>query len=181
MFRWIFLGLVFCSSGGIYIFTLIDDKCATWNVLLFALIECIVVAWLYGAEEFFDNIDQMGMKLRMRTIGWKIMYWYWKICWKFVTPAILTFLVIYSMIDSGDSKYEDYIFEKSVQIFGLIITLTSVVLLPTIGAWNVYKRHRSGKPIGIELLKPTKKWRPAFGARVQQKSTDDILSDMAET
>ena len=93
--------------------------------------------------------------------------------------AILTFLIIYSIIDFGDSKYEDYIFEYPVQIFGWIITLTSVILLPTLGAWNVYKRHRAGKPMGMNLLKPTKKWRPALGARIQQKSTDDILSDMA--
>ena len=90
----------------------------------------------------------------------------------------MTFLIIYSIIDFGDSKYEDYIFEYPVQIFGWIITLTSVILLPTLGAWNVYKRHRAGKPMGMDLLKPTKKWRPAFGARIQQKSTDDILSDM---
>ena len=79
--------MVFCSSGGIFIFTLIDDKCATWNVLLFALIECVIVAWLYGVEEFFDNIDQMGMKLRTRSLGWKVMYWYWYTCWKFITPG----------------------------------------------------------------------------------------------
>ena len=60
----------------------------------------------------------------------------------------------------------------------MIISATTVFLLIIVGAWNVYKRFRGGKPMGMALLQPTKKWRPQPGSGIVNlgKSTD-ILND----
>ena len=50
------LGLSMCAQGGILMFTLIDATSASWNILLFAIIELILVAWMYGADNFMENI-----------------------------------------------------------------------------------------------------------------------------
>ena len=44
-------------------FDLIDSTCASWNVLVFAIIEVTLVAWGYGADNFLANIKEMGMNL----------------------------------------------------------------------------------------------------------------------
>lgn len=150
-------GLVFCSSGGIYMFTLIDAMSAYWNILLFAFIEVILVAWVYGADSFFGNIKEMG--IRMPTV----VYWYWRICWQFITPAILGTLVIYSFVKYRPVQYGEYVFESPVQGLGWILGVSSTILIPIVGCWNIYKRYRNGKPIGMALLRPTPKWRPASG------------------
>ena len=51
-------GLSMCTSGGYYMFTLIDDKSASWNLLLVAFLEVILVGWIYGADRFLDNIKE---------------------------------------------------------------------------------------------------------------------------
>ena len=57
------LGLSMVTSGGVYLLTLIDKNCASWNILLCAIIESLLVAWVYGTDKFMDNINEMGMKL----------------------------------------------------------------------------------------------------------------------
>uniref|UniRef100_G1NL06 Uncharacterized protein n=1 Tax=Meleagris gallopavo TaxID=9103 RepID=G1NL06_MELGA len=77
------VGLVMLTEGGMYVFQLFDYYAASGMCLLFvAIFETLCVAWVYGAERFYDNIEDM--------IGyrpWPII----KYCWLFITPAA-TFL-----------------------------------------------------------------------------------------
>ena len=86
-------GLSMCTSGGYYMFTLIDDKSASWNLLLVAFLEVILVGWIYGADRFLDNIKEMDMNLG------PFFHWYWKICWQFITPGIMVILIMFSFIN----------------------------------------------------------------------------------
>jgi solute carrier family 6 amino acid transporter-like protein 5/7/9/14 len=150
-------GLSMCSQGGIYMFKLLDDRSASWNILLFALLEVILVAWVYGVDLFFENLKEMEIPM-----PW-VMKWYWKICWKFISPTILTVLIIMGLAQSGPVKYSNYEFETPVQALGWMLGVSTVIFIPLVGAWNVYKRYRAHKPVGWALLKPTPKWKPANG------------------
>lgn len=44
------LGLCFTCGGGIHMFTLFNSSAPSWNLLLFALLELIAVAWVYGTN-----------------------------------------------------------------------------------------------------------------------------------
>ena len=87
------LGLSMCTEGGIYMFDLFSECSAGWNVLLFSLLEVILVAWLYGVDNFLNNIKEMGINLP------RPMLLYWKICWKFITPTLLFVVLIISFVD----------------------------------------------------------------------------------
>lgn len=151
-------GLSMCTEGGIYMFTLIDSMSASWNILLFALIEVVLVAWVYGTDKFLGNISEMGIKLPT------VIMWYWKICWQFITPGILAVLVIMSFYFHSPVVYGDYEFEPSVQALGWMIGFSSFLFIPGVAAWNIYKRSQRGKPLGMAVFKPTPKWGPASGA-----------------
>ena len=35
-------GLGYCTSGGVYLFTLVDSWAGSWNILLIAFLECVL-------------------------------------------------------------------------------------------------------------------------------------------
>uniref|UniRef100_A0A8C5E4F9 Transporter n=1 Tax=Gouania willdenowi TaxID=441366 RepID=A0A8C5E4F9_GOUWI len=74
------LGLPFISEGGIVLFQLVDTYGPSGTTLLIiACFETIVVAWVYGVDRFYDNIEDM--------IGYR-PFPVLKYCWLFVTPFI---------------------------------------------------------------------------------------------
>ncbi len=149
------LGLTMCCSAGINMFTLIDETCASWNILLFAFLEVATVSWLYGVDRFFGDIEEMGMRLPAA------IKWYWKGCWLVVTPKILIVLVVWKFVTVEKVGRKDEPFPDSIQALGWLIGVSTVVFLPILTIRQVLKRKRSGKPLGAALWKPTPKWLPA--------------------
>ena len=85
------LGLGMCTKGGYFIFDLLDRNVVGWNCLLLILLEVILISWLYGVENFFKNIKEMGINQS------KAMQMYLKLTWCIVTPLVLLVLVISSL------------------------------------------------------------------------------------
>ncbi|TSK13157.1 Sodium- and chloride-dependent GABA transporter 2 [Bagarius yarrelli] len=74
------LGLPLVTKGGLHLFKLIDTYGPSGTNLLFiACFETIVIAWVYGADRYFDNIEDM--------IGYPPLS-VLKYCWLFITPFI---------------------------------------------------------------------------------------------
>ena len=40
-------------------FTLFNASAPSWNLILFALIEVILVAWVYDVDKFIDHLEEM--------------------------------------------------------------------------------------------------------------------------
>jgi len=91
------LGISMCLQGGYYIFDLLDSNALGWNTLLLIIIELILVTWIYGAENFFENVKQMGIDQS------KAVKMYLKVTWCIVTPLVLLGLVI-SSLNSQSTK-----------------------------------------------------------------------------
>ena len=66
-----------------YWLQLVDKYAANWSVLLIAISECILISWVYGANRFLRDIqDMIGQQSKL----W-MFFWTWM--WKVVTPAAL--------------------------------------------------------------------------------------------
>ncbi|XP_062373479.1 sodium- and chloride-dependent GABA transporter 2-like [Sardina pilchardus] len=88
-------GLPFITQGGIHLFTLVDLYAVSGNSLLFiAFFETIVIAWIYGADRFYDNIEDM--------IGYP-PFPVLKYCWLFITPLICGATLCYNMVTTSVS------------------------------------------------------------------------------
>ena len=182
------LGLPFTSNGGIHMFTLFDASAPSWNLLLFALLEVVLVSWVYGVDTFLDNMAEMNINLS------RVTRFYWKISWKYTTPCILTILLIFSWRNFGNVKYKDEIYPVWVQILGYLITgrhhLHNIVTTPFFlsrlhpacpshsrslrGPGEVQRHHQAGvRPllphpaVGTKQIQPTPLYHLALLTRLR--------------
>ena len=50
-------------------------------MLLLAILEVVLVSWIYGADKIFEHIEEMEIKIPT------FMKCYWRVCWKYLTPG----------------------------------------------------------------------------------------------
>uniref|UniRef100_A0A672M190 Transporter n=1 Tax=Sinocyclocheilus grahami TaxID=75366 RepID=A0A672M190_SINGR len=121
------IALLCITNGGIYVLTLLDKYAAGTSILFGVLIESIGVAWFYGVDRFSEDIERMtGFKPGI----------YWRLCWKFVSPTFLLFVVIASIVTSGELRYDDYVFPPWSNMVGWFIALSSMLCVPI---YAIYK------------------------------------------
>ena len=56
------LGLPMCLQGGFYLFVLLDWYSGAWSLLVLAVVEVVLVAWVYGTDRLARDIYNMGIK-----------------------------------------------------------------------------------------------------------------------
>ncbi|XP_041113066.1 sodium- and chloride-dependent GABA transporter 2-like [Polyodon spathula] len=124
-----FMGLIMITEGGMYVFQLFDYYAASGMCLLFvAIFETVCIAWVYGADRFYDNIEDM--------IGYRpaplIKY-----CWMFFTPAVCAGTFAFSLIKYTPLKYnKTYVYPWWGYALGWLLALSSMVCIPL---WIIYK------------------------------------------
>ncbi|GCB75704.1 hypothetical protein scyTo_0016464 [Scyliorhinus torazame] len=69
--------------AGIYWINLMDHFTAGWGILVAAVIELIVLSWVYGVNRFIEDIEMM-----IGERSWLFWLW-WRGCWSFVSPVLL--------------------------------------------------------------------------------------------
>uniref|UniRef100_A0A8C4UG36 Solute carrier family 6 member 12 n=1 Tax=Falco tinnunculus TaxID=100819 RepID=A0A8C4UG36_FALTI len=117
------LGLLLVTEGGMYIFQLFDYYAASGTCLLFlAIFEVICVGWVYGANRFYDNIEDMiGFR------PWPLI----KICWLVFTPGLCLAVFLFSLIKYTPLKYNNsYVYPPWGYVVGWLMALSSMVCIP---------------------------------------------------
>ncbi|XP_032361038.1 sodium- and chloride-dependent GABA transporter 2 isoform X1 [Etheostoma spectabile] len=124
-----FMGLIMLMEGGMYVFQLFDYYAASGMCLLFmSIFETVCIAWVYGADRFYDNIEDM--------IGYRPGP-YIKYCWLFLTPATCIGTFAFSLIKYTPLKYNnEYVYPWWGYVIGWLLALSSMVCIPL---WMVYK------------------------------------------
>ncbi|XP_010878851.1 sodium-dependent dopamine transporter [Esox lucius] len=123
-----FLISLFCvTNGGIYVFTLLDHFAAGTSILFGVLIEAIGIAWFYGVDRFSDDIEEMiGQRPGL----------YWRLCWKFVSPCFLLFMVVVSFATFNPPNYATYTFPMWANVIGWCLAISSMSMVPL---YAIYK------------------------------------------
>ena len=59
------------------------DACtgSGWMLLFVAILEVVLVSWVYGVDKIFAHIEEMEIKIPT------FMKLYWRVCWKYLTPG----------------------------------------------------------------------------------------------
>ncbi|XP_070792985.1 sodium- and chloride-dependent taurine transporter isoform X1 [Pituophis catenifer annectens] len=119
------LGLSMVTEGGMYVFQLFDYYAASGVCLLWvAFFECIAVAWVYGADNFYDAIEDM--------IGYRPGPWM-KWSWTVITPILCVGCFIFSLVKYTPLTYnKDYIYPTWAIGLGWILALSSMICIPLV-------------------------------------------------
>uniref|UniRef100_A0A670I660 Transporter n=1 Tax=Podarcis muralis TaxID=64176 RepID=A0A670I660_PODMU len=119
------LGLSMVTEGGMYVFQLFDYYAASGVCLLWvAFFECIAVAWVYGADNFYDAIEDM--------IGYRPGPWM-KWSWIIITPVLCVGCFIFSLAKYTPLTYNKvYIYPQWAIGLGWILALSSMVCIPLV-------------------------------------------------
>ncbi|KAL4221538.1 hypothetical protein ACF0H5_019795 [Mactra antiquata] len=145
------LTLPLCTSGGYYLFILVDWYIAPFNSTVTAFLECTVVSWIYGASRFSDDIESMTGNRPSKTL---------RFVWCCVVPVFMVgiFIVMcttYSLPTIGEYNYPVYgILIGNIVAFGplvVLVTIVVVTLFRTPG--NIVKRLSTA-------TEPSKLWTP---------------------
>ncbi|XP_046834416.1 sodium- and chloride-dependent glycine transporter 1-like [Vespa crabro] len=116
-------GIIFTTNAGMYWLQLMDKYAANWSVLLIAISECILVAWIYGADRFLDDVQKMiGPRGRL----WRF-FWTWM--WKVVTPAALFFILFFNWVEYEPLKYGSYVYPKWADAVGWVVGILPVLVI----------------------------------------------------
>ncbi|KAF7993648.1 hypothetical protein HCN44_010243 [Aphidius gifuensis] len=153
----LFLGsIVFVTNGGMYLLQLFDWYAASISVISICLAEVIVVGWTYGCDNFVRDVEFM--------LGKKLNPW-WPICWKYITPTILTFIFITTIIFNTRITYNGVQYPDWAVGIGWCSALVSMLCIPGYALYFLIKKKgtlREKLKIGFN---PTSEWGP-------QKQTD---------
>ncbi|XP_032974109.1 sodium- and chloride-dependent betaine transporter isoform X1 [Rhinolophus ferrumequinum] len=141
------IGLFLVTEGGMYIFQLFDYYACSGICLLFlAMFEVICVSWVYGADRFYDNVEDM--------IGyrpWPLV----KISWLFLTPGLCLATFFFSLTKYTPLKYNNiYVYPAWGYSIGWFLALSSMVCVPLFIVVTLLKTQGSFKKRLRQLITP---------------------------
>jgi len=147
-------GLVMVTNAGIYILQLFDNHAATYSALIIGCSEVTVMAWVYGADTFLEDLRYM-----LGFYPYPRIFWYW--AWKLMSPAIVLSILVFTAVDYSGNKYADYHYPTWANVCGWLITFSSVTLIPVVAIVKICQEQGTLIQRVKKLLKPRSDWSPA--------------------
>uniref|UniRef100_A0A8V5GXY8 Transporter n=1 Tax=Melopsittacus undulatus TaxID=13146 RepID=A0A8V5GXY8_MELUD len=145
--------IIFClidlsmvTEGGMYVFQLFDNYSASGITLLWqAFWECVVIAWVYGADRFMDDVARM--------IGYRPLP-FMKWCWAVVTPLVCVGIFMFHVVNYKPLTYnKTYVYPWWGDAIGWVLALSSMLCIP---CTLIYKLLRcKGSLREVRGLQPT--------------------------
>ncbi|TMS16848.1 Sodium- and chloride-dependent creatine transporter 1 [Larimichthys crocea] len=111
------------TEGGMYVFQLFDYYSASGITLLWqAFWECVVIAWVYGADRFMDDVARM--------IGYQPLP-YMKWCWSYITPFVCVAVFLFHVVNYKPLTYNTvYTYPLWGELLGWALALSSMLCIP---------------------------------------------------
>uniref|UniRef100_A0A8D0H622 Transporter n=1 Tax=Sphenodon punctatus TaxID=8508 RepID=A0A8D0H622_SPHPU len=145
------MGFPMITQGGLYMLQLVDTYAASYSLVIIAIFELVGVSYVYGLQRFCEDIEMM--------IGFQPSK-FWRVCWAFVTPTILTFILCFSFYQWEPMTYGTYHYPGWSMVLGWLMLACSVIWIPIM---FVIKMHLAPGKF-IERLKlvcsPQPDWGP---------------------
>ncbi|XP_076452454.1 sodium-dependent dopamine transporter-like [Babylonia areolata] len=139
------VGLASCAEGGLYVVNLLDRFAAGYSILFAVFFETIAVSWAYGLERFSEDLEAM---LGQRPGP------YWLLCWKFVAPVFLVFIMVFGLVNYTPLTYDSYTYPPGASVIGWGIALSSILCIPGFALYSFIRTKGSfGKRIH-HLMQP---------------------------
>ncbi|XP_077573640.1 sodium- and chloride-dependent creatine transporter 1-like [Stigmatopora nigra] len=135
------------TEGGMYVFQLFDYYSASGITLLWqAFWECVVIAWVYGADRFMGDV--------VRMIGYKPLP-YMKWCWSYITPLVCIGVFLFHVLNYTPLTYNNvYTYPLWGELFGWALALSSMLCIPLTAIYKLLRSHGSLRERWMRLISP---------------------------
>ncbi|NXR03446.1 SC6A9 protein, partial [Sagittarius serpentarius] len=148
------LGVPLTTRAGIYWLLLMDNYAASFSLVIISCIMCVAIMYIYGHRNYFKDIEMM--------LGFPPPLFF-QICWRFISPAIIFFILVFTVIQYRPISYNDYVYPTWAISIGFLMALSSVICIPI---YAIYKVCCSEGDTLLERLKnatkASKDWGPAL-------------------
>ncbi|KAK2862060.1 hypothetical protein Q5P01_001593 [Channa striata] len=116
-------GLLLVSEGGAYILQIFDHYvCSGPTLLLMAIFQSVTIGWIYGADRFSKNIEDMTGDRPLSLI---------KYCWLYVTPLICSGTLVYLLLRYTPLRFNNtYVYPWWAYWIGWFLALSSLTMIP---------------------------------------------------
>ncbi|BFZ12692.1 hypothetical protein BsWGS_15731 [Bradybaena similaris] len=147
-----FMAIPLASRGGMFIFQLFDWYIGAFSCFLIGILECVVIAWIYGLDNISLDIEMM--------IGRRPPFLF-AVLWKYITPTVLACVMVTSLLAYEPPVFEDYTYGPVAVMMGW--TIASLPILPVLLHATIYLVRLQGnfkKRLKIACT-PTSEWCPS--------------------
>lgn len=164
------LGLPCVCQSGIYWVNLIDSFCGGWALLFAAVLELAAVIWIYGGNRVILDIEMMIGKKH-----WT--FWlFWRTCWYFVSPVLLTVILVWSLVTYEAATYGGVTYPKWAIILGFLMVVFCLIWIPIIAVVKIIQAPGNILQRIAKCCRPTENWGPRLainrGERYQNMKDD---------
>lgn len=157
------------TQGGIYLLTLVDWYAATFSVTVFALIEVLVMTYVYGLRNVEANMKEMT------GFGIPLIF---KICWIFCTPVLLAVTLGFAIFTYAPPAYGDYVYPPWSIGLGWVIAITSLVPIPVYLVYRLYKTPGTILERFRVNIRPNEKWGPGKNLEQELEMETEVVASM---
>ncbi|XP_052809266.1 sodium- and chloride-dependent glycine transporter 1-like [Mya arenaria] len=143
-----------CTSGGYYIFMLTDWYIATFNIVFVALLETIIISWIYGANRFSEDIEMMTGNRPPLLV---------RVVWSLVIPIFISTILITSAINFGAPSIGKggYQYPYYAVVLGDVLAFAPLISIFAVAAVLVFIKGTGTLTQRVcQLTRPSKGWRP---------------------
>jgi len=156
-------GLPLTCPGGGYLLDLLDYYAAGWPYLFIGLCEFIIISYVYGVQNYFDDLYHMT-KLNPGMWGKSHLVFIYMT----LSPLIITVILIFSWTGYEPLTKGDYEYPPYANGLGWLIAMIAILSVPFVAIYQIiYKMFVEHKDIGN------------FGERLSQ-TFDDLLHHTPE-
>ncbi|KAI3381421.1 hypothetical protein SNEBB_000866 [Seison nebaliae] len=149
-------GLIFCTQAGQFWVEFFSFYSGGFAVLILAIIECLSITWIYGWNNWYEDILLMlGEKYRSKAMM------IWRVFWGFISPSIILFCLIYQWVKISIPEVENKELPKWANSLGYCMTVFILTPLIVMFFVKLIKIKRKGKSLKSGF-KFSRSWGPAL-------------------
>ncbi|XP_030370820.1 sodium-dependent nutrient amino acid transporter 1 isoform X1 [Scaptodrosophila lebanonensis] len=148
------VSIVYMTPGGQFILNLVDFYGVSFTALILAIGELLAVSWIYGLRRFCADIKfMMGIETG----------WYWRLCWAYITPGLMTAVLLYMLVDMTELTYKGVAYPRLAHGIGWTLATFGLLQIP---GWALYaiikqrKTHTFWQKVR-DACRPDNNWGPA--------------------
>ncbi|WP_297406657.1 sodium-dependent transporter [uncultured Cetobacterium sp.] len=122
--------LIIATRAGLYILDIADYFLNNYAIAISGLLEIVLICWIKNPKEIIEHVNPIS-EFRIGRV--------WEFCVKYLTPCILSVILVLNVLNSLKENYEGYSTE-AILIYGI-----GVLVIATGGAFVLHKKSNYEK------------------------------------